>query len=394
MADDGRKNRTNWRTDTLLAHAGLDPGSFHGFVNPPVVRASTVLFENADVMLSRRGARYAYGLMNTPTIEALTTALTALEGERAAGTVLVPSGLAAVTVALLTAARPGKKLLIPDNVYAPTRRFCDETLPTYGVPTTYYDPLIGGGIAELLDGACGLLLESPGSHTFEMPDIPPMVEAARAAGVLTMIDNTWATPLIYRPLDHGIDIALYAGTKYQGGHSDLLIGSISANEAAWAGLKKLHMNLGLQAGTEEIWLTLRGLRTMGVRLERHERSALHIANWLKGLREVKRVLHPALPDDPSHAIWKRDFGRSCGLFGFVLTGDVDHAKAFLNALQLFGLGFSWGGFESLAVISELEHSRTVRKWSEGPVIRLHIGLEDPADLIEDLERGFAAMAGV
>jgi cystathionine beta-lyase len=394
MADDGRKNRTNWRTDTLLAHAGLDPGSFHGFVNPPVVRASTVLFENADVMLSRRGARYAYGLMNTPTIEALTTALTALEGERAAGTVLVPSGLAAVTVALLTAARPGKKLLIPDNVYAPTRRFCDETLPTYGVPTTYYDPLIGGGIAELLDGACGLLLESPGSHTFEMPDIPPMVEAARAAGVLTMIDNTWATPLIYRPLDHGIDIALYAGTKYQGGHSDLLIGSISANEAAWAGLKKLHMNLGLQAGTEEIWLTLRGLRTMGVRLERHERSALHIANWLRGLREVKRVLHPALPDDPSHAIWKRDFGRSCGLFGFVLNGDVDHAKAFLNALQLFGLGFSWGGFESLAVISELEHSRTVRKWSEGPVIRLHIGLEDPADLIEDLERGFAAMAGV
>jgi cystathionine beta-lyase len=394
MADDGRKNRTNWRTDTLLAHAGLDPGSFHGFVNPPVVRASTVLFENADVMLSRRGARYAYGLMNTPTIEALTTALTALEGERAAGTVLVPSGLAAVTVALLTAARPGKKLLIPDNVYAPTRRFCDETLPTYGVPTTYYDPLIGGGIAELLDGACGLLLESPGSHTFEMPDIPPMVEAARAAGVLTMIDNTWATPLIYRPLDHGIDIALYAGTKYQGGHSDLLIGSISANEAAWAGLKKLHMNLGLQAGTEEIWLTLRGLRTMGVRLERHERSALHIANWLKGLREVKRVLHPALPDDPSHAIWKRDFGRSCGLFGFVLNGDVDHAKAFLNGLQLFGLGFSWGGFESLAVISELEHSRTVRKWSEGPVIRLHIGLEDPADLIEDLERGFAAMAGV
>jgi cystathionine beta-lyase len=394
MADDGRKNRTNWRTDTLLAHAGLDPGSFHGFVNPPVVRASTVLFENADVMLSRRGARYAYGLMNTPTIEALTTALTALEGERAAGTVLVPSGLAAVTVALLTAARPGKKLLIPDNVYAPTRRFCDETLPTYGVPTTYYDPLIGGGIAELLDGACGLLLESPGSHTFEMPDIPPMVEAARAAGVLTMIDNTWATPLIYRPLDHGIDIALYAGTKYQGGHSDLLIGSISANEAAWAGLKKLHMNLGLQAGTEEIWLTLRGLRTMGVRLERHERSALHIANWLKGLREVKRVLHPALPDDPSHAIWKRDFGRSCGLFGFVLNGDVDHAKAFLNGLQLFGLGFSWGGFESLAVLSELEHSRTVRKWSEGPVIRLHIGLEDPADLIEDLERGFAAMAGV
>ncbi len=396
MADEDRKNQANpqdaWRQDTLLAHAGLSPMSFHGFVNPPLVRASTVLFENAEAMLVRRGVRYPYGLMNTPTIEALTTALSELEGKHAAGTVLVPSGLAAVTIAILAAARAGQKVLVPDNVYSPTRRFCDESLPAYGVETVYYDPLIGGGIAELLDGACALLLEAPGSHTFEMPDIPPMVAAAKAAGVTTMIDNTWATPLIYRPLEHGIDLAISAGTKYQGGHSDLLIGSISANEATWPALKKLHMNLGLQAGTEEIWLTLRGLRTMGVRLERHERSALQIANWLKARSEVLRVLHPALPDDPGYAIWKRDFGRSTGLFAFELKGDERQAKAFLDALKLFGLGFSWGGFESLAVLSELKQSRTVRPWTDGPVIRLHIGLEDVADLTEDLERGFAAIA--
>lgn len=396
MADGESKNGTSGkkapRTDTVLAHAGLSPRSFHGFVNPPVVRASTVLFENVEAMQSRRGARYAYGLMNTPTIEALTTALTELEGAQAAGTVLVPSGLAAVTVAILSAARPGKTVLVPDNVYGPTRRFCDETLPAYGIPTVYYDPLAGGGIQGKLGDAAVLFLEAPGSHTFEMPDLPAMIAAAKAAGVTTMIDNTWATPVIYPAIERGVDIALYAGTKYQGGHSDLMIGSVSANAAAWPALKKLHMNLGLQAGTEEIWLTLRGLRTMGVRLDRHEKSALHIANWLKSRPEVARVLHPALPGDPGHAIWKRDFGRSSGLFGIVLKGDERQAAALLNALTLFGLGYSWGGFESLAVMSELQHFRTVRPWREGPVIRLHIGLEDVADLIEDLERGFGAMS--
>ena len=305
---------------------------------------------------------------------------------------LVPSGLAAVTTAILTAVRPGGKILVPDNVYSPTRRFCDESLPAFGVQTVYYDPLVGAEIAHLLDGASALFLEAPGSHTFEMPDIPALVWAAKAAGVVTMLDNTWATPLIFRPLDHGIDMAIYAGTKYQAGHSDLLIGSISANEATWPALKRLHKNLGIQAGTEEIWLTLRGLRTMGVRLERHERSALEVARWLQARPEVARVLHPALPENPGHAIWQRDFGRSTGLFGVVLRGDPQGATAFLNALKLFGLGFSWGGFESLAVLGELEASRTVRPWTEGPVIRLHVGLEDVADLIADLELGFAAIA--
>jgi cystathionine beta-lyase len=386
----GSGRDAEWRTDTLLAHAGLDPHAYHGFVNPPVVRASTVLFRTADEMQGRGGARYSYGLTNTPTIEALASALSALDG--AAGTVLVPSGLAAVTTAILVAARPGKRILVPDNVYAPTRRFCDESLTGFGVETIYYDPLVGTGIADLLDGACAVFLEAPGSHSFEMPDIPAIVAEARRAGVTTMLDNTWATPLIFRPLEHGIDLAIYAGTKYQAGHSDLLIGSISANEKTWPALKKLHRNLGIQAGTEEIWLTLRGLRTMGVRLERHEASALHIARWLRARPEVARVLHPALPDDPGHAIWKRDFGRSTGLFGFVLRGEERQAKTFLDALELIGLGFSWGGFESLAALGEMEKCRTVRPWTEGPTIRLHVGLEDVADLIADLERGFAAMA--
>jgi cystathionine beta-lyase len=380
--------KATWRAETRLTHAGRHPRDFHGFVNPPLVRASTVLFDNTDAMLGRGGARYSYGLTSTPTIEALVEAFDAMEG--AAGTVLVPSGLAAVTIAILSAARPGGTVLVPDNVYFPTRRFCDESLPALGMKAVYYDPMVASGIADLLDGAAILFLEAPGSLTFEMPDLPPMVAAARAAGVTTMLDNTWATPLVYKPLEHGIDLSITAGTKYQAGHSDLLIGSVSAGEAAWPALKRLHRNLGIQAGTEEIWLTLRGLRTMSVRLERHERSALAVARWLQGRPDVARVLHPALPDDPGHAVWQRDFGRSNGLFGFVLNGEERHAKAFLDALRLFGLGFSWGGFESLAVLAELQ-SRTVRRWEEGPVIRLHIGLEDVRDLQDDLERGFTAM---
>ncbi|SEQ01395.1 cystathionine beta-lyase [Faunimonas pinastri] len=373
--------------DTTLTHAGLDPFAYHGFVNPPLVRASTVLFPDVDTMLGRTSQRYSYGLTNTPTVEALTKALDALEGS--AGTVLVPSGLAAVTTAILAAARPGSRILVPDNVYGPTRRFCDESLPSLGMTASYYDPTIGAGIAELMQDVSIVFLEAPGSTTFEMPDLDAIVAVAKAAGAVTMIDNTWATPLIYRPLEHGIDFAIYAGTKYFAGHSDLLIGSISANERMWPALQRFHKNFGIQAGTEEIWLTLRGLRTMSIRLERHDRSGMEVARWLQGRPEVSRVLHPALPEDPGHELWKRDFGRSCGLFAFVLNGSEEQAKSFLNALRLFGLGYSWGGFESLAVLGETEHSRTARPWTDGPVIRLHIGLEDVADIIADLEAGFA-----
>jgi cystathionine beta-lyase len=389
MAGNSKRGGRYSRIDTVLTHAGLAPFDYHGFVNPPLVRASTVLFENVAAMQGRSGHPYPYGLTNTPTIEALASALSELDG--AAGTVLVPSGLAAVTTAILAAVRPGCRILVPDNVYAPTRRFCEISLPAFGATPVFYDPLIGAGIGDMLEGASALFMEAPGSHTFEMPDLDALVAAAQAAGVMTMLDNTWATPLIYRPLDHGIDLAIYAGTKYQAGHSDLLIGSISANAKTWPALHRLHRNLGIQAGTEEIWLTLRGLRTMSVRMERHEKNALAVAGWLKERPEVRRLLHPAFPDDPGHAIWKRDFGRSNGLFGLVLNGREAQAHAFLDALELFGLGFSWGGFESLAVIGELDHCRSVRPWTEGPVIRLHVGLEDPQDLIDDLERGFAAM---
>lgn len=378
------------RPDSVLVHAGRNPHEFHGFVNPPVVRASTVLFRNVESMKSRAANRYPYGLTNTPTIEALTDAMDALENS--AGTVLVPSGLAAVTVPIMAFATPGTRLLVPDNVYWPTRRFCNETLIRQGVETLYYDPLVGAAIADQFGpGDTILFLEAPGSNTFETPDLEALVAAARKAGVITMIDNTWATPMIYRPIDHGIDISLQAGTKYLAGHSDLLIGTVSANEAAWPKLKQFHRNIGVQAGTEEIWLTLRGLRTMGVRLDRHEKSALEVARWLEGRDDVCRVLHPALPSCPGHENWKSYMGRSTGLFSFELDGTPEQAETFLDSLQLFGLGFSWGGFESLAVPADLKSTRTATPWTGGPVIRLHIGLEDTGDLIADLERGFAAM---
>lgn len=394
MTDPISKNEANqdapMRPDTLLAHAGLSPQDYHGFVNPPVVRASTVLYKDAETFLERRGIRYPYG-NTTPTTEALETALTMLEGKDAAGTVLVPSGVAAIAFAIMAVVRPQTKVLIPDNVYYPSRRFGDQSLSAFGAEPVYYDPLSNDDIAAKMEGASVVLIEAPGSLTFEVADVPAIVAAAQAAGAVTVFDNTWATPLIFPPLEHGVDIALYAGTKYFGGHSDLMLGSITANQKTWPRLKRLHSNLGQGAGTEEIWLTLRGLRTMSVRLERHEQSALHVANWLKTRPEVKRVLCPALPDCPGHETWKRDFGRISGLFAIELDGGLDHAKRFLNALKLFGIGASWGGFESLAIPAELTQTRTLKPWSGSAVIRLHVGLEDVADLTADLERGFAAM---
>jgi len=377
--------------ETLLVQAGRDPHAFHGFVNPPIARGSTILFPDVETMEGRGAARYSYGLTNTPTLEALTGALTALEG--AAGTVLVPSGLAAVTLAILAVCRAGDRLLVPDNVYQPTRRFCDRTLRRYGVETVYYDPMAADGIGPLIEaGRTHLFLEAPGSNTFETPDIPALVASARAAGGTTMIDNTWATPLLYRPLDHGIDLSIQAGTKYYGGHSDLLLGSVSVNAAAWSRLQATHRDLGVQAGPEDAWLTLRGLRTLAVRLERHERSALAVASWLASREGVRRVLHPALDTCPGHDHWRRIFGgRATGLFAFELDGTREEARRFLNTLRLFGLGYSWGGFESLAVLADLADCRTVRPWSGGPVIRLHIGLEAVDDLTADLERAFRAI---
>ncbi|MBZ8132443.1 cystathionine beta-lyase [Afifella sp. IM 167] len=379
------------RPATLLTHAGRDPHSFHGFVNPPVVRASTVLFASADEMKNRRTSRYSYGLTNTPTIEALNGAWTELEG--AATTVLVPSGLAAVTVAILASVSAGEEILVPDNVYGPTRAFCNGTLKRLGIGTTFYDPMDLASLKEALkNGARAVFAEAPGSLTFEFPDLQEILDAAAAADAVTMIDNTWATPLIYRPIEHGFDLSIQASTKYVGGHADLMLGSISASEKMATRLMRTHRELGVQAGPDEIYLGLRGMRTMKVRLEQHERQALEVAKWVGERAQVKRLLHPAFPSCPGHENWRRFFGRSCGLFAFELDGDGAMAERFLDSLKLFGLGFSWGGFESLASYGELTEQRTVKPWTGGPVVRLHIGLEDIADQIADLEGAFAALA--
>ncbi|WP_337266813.1 cystathionine beta-lyase [Oryzifoliimicrobium ureilyticus] len=380
--------------NTRLAHLGNDPSDFHGFVNPPVVHASTVLFPNAAAM-ETRSQKYTYGTRGTPTTDALCEAIDALEGS--AGTILVPSGLAAVTVPLLAFLSSGDHLLVTDSVYSPTRNFCDTMLKRMGVETDYYDPAIGVGIESLIKANTRfVLLEAPGSNTFEMQDVPAITAVAHKHGLVVGIDNTWATPLYFKPLDYGVDISIHASTKYPSGHSDVLMGSVSANAAHWDRLKEASITLGICAAPDDAYQILRGLRTMGVRLERHQASALSLAQWLEGREDVAKVLHPALPSFPSHDIWKRDFKGASGIFSIVLPVSEPSkfkaaSHAFLDALKIFGLGWSWGGYESLAVAVNLSDRKIAKAPKEGPVIRLQIGLEDVADLKADLERGFAAV---
>ncbi len=376
--------------NTRLAHDGYDPRDYHGFVNPPVVRASTVLFPDAGTMASHN-QKYTYGTRGTPTSDALCAAVDALEGS--AGTVCVPSGLAAVTLPLLAFLSPGDHALLVDSLYGPTRHFADTMLTRLGVEVEYYAPEIGAGIAGLMRPNTKVVFtESPGSNTFEVQDIPAIAEAAHAAGAIVMMDNTWATAVYFRALDFGVDVTIHAATKYPAGHADILFGMVSANAKCWPRLLEAHGTLGLCAAGDDTYQILRGLRTMGVRLERHRKSALEVARWLEAHPAVDRVLHPALESHPGHALWKRDFKGSSGVFSFALkSGGRREAHAFLDALRIFGLGYSWGGYESLAVHVDLS-DRTVAKGDyPGPVIRLQIGLEDVADLIADLEAGFAAL---
>ncbi|MEX4007617.1 cystathionine beta-lyase [Neoaquamicrobium sediminum] len=377
---------------TRLAHIGNDPREFFGFVNPPVVHASTVLFPDAATMAART-QKYTYGTRGTPTTDALSSAIDTLEGS--AGTILVPSGLAAVTIPLLAFLSAGDHVLIVDSVYHPTRNFADTMLKRLGVEVDYYDPLVGAGITALMKPNTKVVFtESPGSNTFEMQDIPAIAREAKARGAVVMMDNTWATPLYFRPLDHGVDISIHAATKYPAGHSDVLLGTVSANEACWKRLQETHFTMGCCAAPDDVYQVLRGLRTMGVRLERHEENALDVARWLEGQQGVARVLHPGLESFPGHDIWKRDFSGASGIFSIVLSGGGEReAHAFLDALEIFGLGYSWGGYESLAVHVFLG-DRTVAKGDyQGPVIRLQIGLENPEDIKADLARGLAAAAG-
>jgi cysteine-S-conjugate beta-lyase len=379
---------------TRLVTGGRDPFAHHGFVNPPVYHGSTVLYPNAADLAAHR-ARYQYGRRGTPTSEALESALRDLEGPNCAGVALLPSGLAAISTALMATMQSGDHILVTDSVYRPTRTFCDKALKRLGVETTYYDPLIGADITKLFKpNTRAVFTEAPGSQSFEMQDIPAIAAAAHARNAVVLMDNTWATPLFFRPLDYGVDLVIQAGTKYIVGHSDVMLGTVSANAALYPRLKDTVTTFGLCVGPDDIYLSLRGLRTMGVRLARHQESGLIVARWLAARPEVLRVLHPALETDPGHAVWRRDFSGASGLFSVVLKPASEAAvHAFLDTLTLFGMGFSWGGYESLVISFECASYRSATTWNPGgPTLRFHIGLEEPADLIADLENGFRALA--
>ena len=388
--------KTPLKPETRLVTSGRDPQTYHGYVNPPVYHASTLLYPTAEDQVAHRG-RYSYGRRGTPTSEALESALTNLEGEGCAGVALLPSGLAAISTALLATAGAGDHILVSDCVYRPTRTFCDGVFKRMGVETTYYDPLIGDGIGKLFKpNTRAVFVEAPGSQSFEMQDIPAIAKVAHDKGAVVLMDNTWATPLYFPAFAKGVDLSIQAGTKYIGGHADVMFGCVSANAAALPSLKNTVYTMGLCVGPDDMYLALRGLRTLSLRLARHYQSGLRVARWLSQRPEVLRVLHPALESDPGHKIWQRDFSGACGLFSIVLKPTSQQSVyAFMNELTLFGMGYSWGGFESLVISFDCAEYRTATKWAPGgPTLRFHIGLEDPDDLIADLERGFAALAAV
>jgi cystathionine beta-lyase len=388
MIETTESDRKNLKTRTKLVYAGRHPSQQFGFVNTPVYRGSTVLFPTFHDLMTRN-APFTYGTHGSPTTRALTEAWTELSG--AAGTVLAPTGLAGISVALLTAAKAGDHILVTDSIYRPSRIFCDTILTRMGVETTYFDPLIGADIERLIrPNTSVVFLETPGSQSFELPDVPAIAEIARSKRVCTILDNTWATPLFFPPHERGADMAIEAGTKYLSGHSDLLLGLVSATPEWFARLSATTDAFAMCPGPEDVFLALRGLRTLDLRLQEAQRQALDIARWLETRAEVAGVLHPALPSCPGHALWKRDFLGSSGLFSALLAPCSQKAlAAMLDGLELFGMGFSWGGFESLVIPFDCRAYRTATAWvPPGPALRFNIGLEDPEDLKADLDRGF------
>lgn len=378
---------------TRVVGAGRRPEWTQGIVSPPVWRASTILYDSVAQLRAAAGRdthhRLFYGRRGTPTQWSLAEALTSLD-PGAEATFLYPSGVAAVSAALLSVLSPGDELLLADSVYDPTRSFATGFLARFGVTTRFYDPMIGGGIAELIgERTRAIFMESPGSLTFEVQDVPAIVAAAKARGVTTLIDNTWATPLLFPVMALGVDLAILACTKYVVGHSDVMLGSVTAAPSHWTTLRDTSFALGQTASPDDAWLGSRGLRTMAVRLKHHGTVALEIARWLETRPEVARVLHPALPSCPGHDLFVRDFKGAAGLFSFVLKGGTEASRAALiDGLDLFGIGYSWGGFESLAIPIDPQRHRSVTRWeAEGLAVRLQIGLEDPADLIADLAAG-------
>jgi cystathionine beta-lyase len=376
---------------TLVGHLGRSPRKWMGAVNTPVFRASTILFptvEDLKLAAARQYPGLSYGLHGVPTVTDFQDAMTVLEGGHAA--LAVPSGLTATTFPFLALLQPGDHALVTDVVYGPTRRFCELHVKRLGIDVEYYDPLVGADIAALMKPNTRLVfLESPGSLTFEVQDVRAICDVARAHGAWTVLDNTWATPLFFRAFDHGVDVAVHAATKYIGGHSDVLLGAIVANEPTYGPLFRLWTDMGVTASTDDCFLGLRGLRTLAARLERQQASALRIAEWLRAQPQVKEVLYPALPGARGHALWKRDFRGASSLFGVILQ-PVDEARiaAMLDGMEIFSMGWSWGGFESLIIPTFPERTRSVTTWSPGgPCLRLAVGLEDADDLIADLADG-------
>jgi cysteine-S-conjugate beta-lyase len=370
---------------TRLSHLGR-AYSEHGMVNPAVYHASTVLFPDAQ-SLHDRSTTYTYGRKGTPTSRAVETAIAELEGGHDSR--VTPSGLAAITTALLAFLKAGDHLLMTDTVYWPARQLCDGLLKNLGIATTYYDPLIGKGIAALIKTNTRVVyLESPGSQTMEVQDVPAIVQAAHKAGALAFIDNTWGAGHYFKAFEHGCDVSIQAATKYIVGHSDAMLGSVVCNEATFEQFNETYETMGMFAGPDDMYLALRGIRTMDVRLERHQKNAMIVAEWLRGQDAVDTVLYPALSNAPGHELWKRDFKGASGLFSVILKPTTEEAVAkMLDGLELFGMGFSWGGFESLVV--PFKPHRTATNWTaEGPCLRFHIGLESPDDLIADLKQGF------
>jgi cysteine-S-conjugate beta-lyase len=380
------------KIDTLLAHAGRDPEKNFGVVNPPVYHASTILHRTvADYEASGRN-RYnqvTYGRHGTPTTKALEEAVAMIEGGQRA--VAFCSGAAACFASILAFVKAGDHILMVDSVYGPVRAFCNGFLKRFGVETTYYDPLIGANIAALIRTNTALIyLESPGSLTFEVQDVPAIVKVAKARGLKTMLDNTWAAPLFLKPLALGVDVDIISATKYIVGHSDAMMGVAVCTEESFLPVRNAATELGNHAGPDDCYLALRGLRSAGVRMRQHEGQGMALARFLANRPEIERVMHPGLPGDPSHELWRRDFTGACGLFGVVLQRGIAKkaVDAMLDGYELFGMGASWGGFESLVLPTHPDHLRTAIKWDTGPCLRFHAGLEDLDDLIADLTRGF------
>ena len=382
------------KKDTKIINAGRHSKWTQGVVNPSVTRASTVVFDSVKEMkhatANKANQVMFYGRRGTTTSFAFSDAMTELEG--GAGCAIYPSGTAAITNAILSFIKSGDHLLMVDTAYEPTRDFCDKMLTNLGVETTYYDPLVGAGIEDLIrPNTRVIFLESPGSLTMEVQDVPAIAEAAHKHDCIVMLDNTWGAGINFQPFDYGVDVSIQAATKYIVGHSDVMLGTATATEKCWPQLRENSYLMGQCTSPDDLYLALRGIRTLGVRMKQHQQSALKVANWLSDREEVETILHPAFASCPGHDYWQRDFTGANGLFSFVLNkGNQAALTAFLDGMEHFKMGYSWGGFESLIIgVNSIGSMRTATKWPyQHPLVRLHVGLEDVDDLIEDLEKGF------